>query len=377
MRASSGLYVSRLDHVRALAAFLVYGWHFVHVHVPFDTVPAFAPLSLIEEGHIGVALFMTLSGYLFAKIIDGRRVDLARFYRNRVLRLAPLLAVVLAYWALRGTLTPTAFLEGFVLPTWSGGAWSVAVELHFYALFPLILWLQRGHRTGALAALLALTVLMRTGVWATFGTVQAFSYWTIGGAIDLFLAGMLWHELARHDAIRRRAGALALGASLLIVGAWHAFNVAGGFYGLDGYPSASPLWIVLPTLQGIAFGALIVGYEYARAGLPERADRALAKVGEVSYSIYLLHFIVYPTLVKQLAGAGFDMASFAVSASLALATFPLVVGLAMLSYRYIEQPFLTLRGTYDRKNAPAQDRRRQVPVQEAAGSGTGRLRRGA
>ena len=196
MRSSTGLHVSRLDHVRAAAAFLVYCWHFVHVQVPFNTVPAFPPLSLFEEGHIGVALFMTLSGYLFAKIVDGRQLDLARFYCNRLLRLAPLLAVVLCYWALRGDMGRQSFLEGFFLPTWHGGAWSIAVELHFYALFPAILWLQRGNRIGALVALFMASILMRFGVWAATGSVQAFSYWTIGGCIDLFLAGMLWHELS-------------------------------------------------------------------------------------------------------------------------------------------------------------------------------------
>jgi peptidoglycan/LPS O-acetylase OafA/YrhL len=352
MRASSGLYVSRLDHVRALAAFLVYCWHFVHVHVPYETVPVFPPLSLLEEGHIGVALFMTLSGYLFAKIIDGRPLDLGRFYHNRVLRLAPLLALVLGYWAARGNLTPDAFMKGIILPTWSGGAWSVAVELHFYAVFPLILWMQRGHRTGALVALLMMSILLRTGVWAAFGTVQAFSYWTMGGCIDLFLAGMLWHELARRDAFRRHAGLLLAGTATAIVAAWHIFNVAGGFYGT----TDSPLWIVIPTLQGLAFGALIVGYEYARVSIPPRADHALAKVGEVSYSIYLLHFIFYPTIVKQLAAAGFEMANLPVALGFAVLTFPLIVGLAMLSYRFIEQPFLKMRGSYEKTGAHPAER---------------------
>ncbi len=234
MRSSTGLYVSKLDHVRAAAAFMVYCWHFVHVHVPFDTVPAFAPLSLFEEGHIGVALFMTLSGYLFAKIVDGRRLDLVGFYCNRLLRLVPLLVVVLGYWALRGDMGLQSFLEGFFIPTWHGGAWSVAVELHFYALFPAILWLQRGNRIGALVALFMAALLMRFGVWAATGSVQAFSYWTIGGCIDLFLAGMLWHELSKLEAVRRRAGGICLTALLTIIAAWHAFNIA-----LDHHPDAA------------------------------------------------------------------------------------------------------------------------------------------
>lgn len=349
MQSSSGLYISKLDHVRACAAFVVYCWHVVHTHVPFETIPAFAPLSMLEEGHIGVALFMTLSGYLFAKIIDGRPIDLPRFYRNRVLRLAPLLTVVLAYWTLRGDMSLDSLLKGFVLPTWHSGGWSVAVELHFYVLFPAILWLQRGHRIGALLALFIVSILTRFAIWSITGHVQAFSYWTIGGCIDLFLAGMLWHELSKRDIVRRHAGWLFAGSLIALVAAWHAFNLAGGFYGTTN----SPLWIILPTLQGLAFGAVIVGYENARFQLPRAADRALAKVGEVSYSIYLLHFIFYPTIVKQLANAGIDMASFSIALAVAALTFPLIVAIAMLSYRFIEQPFLKLRGTYDRKSMPA------------------------
>ena len=349
MQSSSGLYISKLDHVRACAAFVVYCWHVVHTHVPFETIPAFAPLSMLEEGHIGVALFMTLSGYLFAKIIDGRPIDLPRFYRNRVLRLAPLLTVVLAYWTLRGDMSLDSLLKGFVLPTWHSGGWSVAVELHFYVLFPAILWLQRGHRIGALLALFIVSILTRFAIWSITGHVQAFSYWTIGGCIDLFLAGMLWHELSKRDIVRRHAGWLFAGSLIALVAAWHAFNLAGGFYGTTN----SPLWIILPTLQGLAFGAVIVGYENARFQLPRAADRALAKVGEVSYSIYLLHFIFYPTIVKQLANAGIYMASFSIALAVAALTFPLIVAIAMLSYRFIEQPFLKLRGTYDRKSMPA------------------------
>ncbi len=349
MQSSTGLYISKLDHVRACAAFLVYCWHVVHVHVPFETVPAFAPFTMLEEGHIGVALFMTLSGYLFAKIIDGRPIDLARFYRNRFLRLAPLLSIVLAYWMLRGDMSVDSLLKGFFLPTWHSGGWSVAVELHFYLMFPAILWLQRGHRIGALVALFAVSILTRFAVWSITGSVQAFSYWTIGGCIDLFLAGMFWHELSKREGVRRHAGWLFAGTLIVLMAAWHAFNLAGGFYGT----TTSPLWIILPPLQGLALGAVIVGYENTRFQLPRPADRALAKVGEVSYSIYLLHFIFYPTIVKQFANAGVDMASFAIALAVAALTFPLIVGIAMLSYRYIEQPFLKLRGSYDRHPQPA------------------------
>jgi hypothetical protein len=64
----------------------------------------------------------------------------------------------------------------------------------------------------------------------------------------------------------------------------------GGFHHLDGTPSKSPLWIFIPTAEAITWGSLIAFYEGATFRLPGWLDRALAKVGEWSYSIYLLHF---------------------------------------------------------------------------------------
>jgi hypothetical protein len=81
---------------------LVVIWHFAHGPsgwpVPFNDSPE---LALLDEGHIGVALFMVLSGYLFAKLLDGRRIDFGAFLWNRFVRLAPLLAVVLVIVGLR------------------------------------------------------------------------------------------------------------------------------------------------------------------------------------------------------------------------------------------------------------------------------------
>src|SRR5258706_9600151 len=100
MRSSTGQHWVALDHVRALAAFMVFTWHFLHYTVgypvKFGAQPSIFPLALLDEGHTGVSLFMTLSGYLFAKILDGKAVHYAPFFWNRLLRLAPLLLVVVA-----------------------------------------------------------------------------------------------------------------------------------------------------------------------------------------------------------------------------------------------------------------------------------------
>lgn len=105
MKSSSGSHFVALDHVRAIAALLVFLWHFVHgpigYPVPFSGAPVWGPLVLSDEGHVGVALFMTLSGYLFAKLLDARHILFFRFLMNRALRLFPLMFFVLA---IRGAL---------------------------------------------------------------------------------------------------------------------------------------------------------------------------------------------------------------------------------------------------------------------------------
>lgn len=362
MRSSSGLYVSRLDHVRALAAFLVYFWHFVHVNVPFAYVPDFAPLSLLEEGHVGVALFMVLSGYLFAKIIDGKPISLIRFYWNRLLRLLPLLVLVLAYWVWRGRITPEAILPGLILPTWPGGTWSIVVELHFYVLLPFVLMLQRYDRLTPLAALMALSFVSRLSVWLAGGDVRAFSYFTLGGCLDLFVMGMAWHELARFE-LARRYGLALMGIALsTFIVFWHAFNIAGGYYGTGPGSGYDWLWLVITPLQGLAFGAVIVGYENARIKVPAIIDWTLARIGEVSYSIYLLHFIVFVALAKACASAGLPMSELHVSALMAVVTFPAVVLMATVSFHFVEKPFLRLRLGYGKTAGAAPKREHPVPT---------------
>lgn len=60
MKSTSGQHFLALDHVRALAAFMVFTWHFTHSSngypIPFDYVPLVFPFALLDEGHTGVAL---------------------------------------------------------------------------------------------------------------------------------------------------------------------------------------------------------------------------------------------------------------------------------------------------------------------------------
>src|SRR5690606_25661897 len=211
--SSGGEHYIALDHVRALAAFFVFAWHFLHgadgQPVPFDGAPALFPLALLDEGHTGVALFMTLSGYLFAKLLDGKKIDYAAFLRNRLWRLLPLLLLVLAIRVGVDVATGRegfiAYLEtiakGIVLPTLPNGGWSITVELHFYLLLPVFLWLARRSRWW-LPTLVFAAIAVRAALYAQIGELQSLSYWTLVGRVDQFTLGIFAFHMSRHLAGR-------------------------------------------------------------------------------------------------------------------------------------------------------------------------------
>ncbi|MGE5522822.1 MAG: acyltransferase family protein [Rhodospirillaceae bacterium] len=347
MRSSTGYYSERLDHLRGLAAFLVFMWHFLHqTGVPYAYVPSFAPLSLLEEGHIGVALFMVLSGYLFQRLCAGHDVSWRHFYANRVLRLAPLMICVWIFYGVadhRQELAAYAqvLIRGFITKDWPGGGWSITAEMHFYLLFPLLFAFSRSSIRPLLAVLIA-AIVLRAGLYASTGEVQTSAYWTIIGRIDQFLLGMVFARVS----INRW---LLAGGFVLFVVAVHAFNLQGGYYDAPSYPSPRPYWIIWPTIEGLGFACLISLYERAPIKIASRLSKPLRLAGETSYSIYLLHFIYirYVPFDRMLAQLGVPATPGALYAA-GFAAFVLMLPIAWLSYQLIEKPPLRLRMPYIR-----------------------------
>jgi peptidoglycan/LPS O-acetylase OafA/YrhL len=350
MKSTSGEYYPALDHVRAVAALMVFAWHFCHYQNVHASPPLGVPFTFFTEGHTGVALFMTLSGYLFAKLLDGRRIAYLPFFWNRALRLLPLLLVVLALNALdmwrSGTLDwryVKSLAWGIVLPTLPNGAWSVVVEFHYYLLLPLILWVGNKSRWAPLA-FLGLGMALRVATYFWLGEAQQLAYLTLMGRIDQFVLGMLAFWFRDRFAGRDRLAMLVGGGFLLF---WYWFDLQGGFYGPEGYPSRSPLWIVLTTIEGLAYSILIAWYDGSRTMVQGRLSHYLALIGTYSYSIYLLHyFFVFkmPSLINQHL---FELSTPYHVVAMVVPCFLLLMPVYYLSYRFIESPFLRFRKRYD------------------------------
>jgi peptidoglycan/LPS O-acetylase OafA/YrhL len=353
MQSPAGTRFIALDHIRASAALLVFSWHFLHwssgYPVPFATAPVIFPLALMDEGHVGVALFMTLSGYLFAKLLSGANFSFAGFFWNRALRLLPLLALVIV---ICGTIavvngrSATAYIasiaKGLLYPTLPNGGWSITVEFHFYLLLPGLLWLLRKSTLLPLLVV-ALAIVGRAVLHHMTGEVQTLAFWTIVGRIDQFVLGMLCFQWRYWVAHRHLPVAF-----LLVVFAafyWY-FDYLGGFYRYPYYPSPSALWIYLPTLEGAVFAIAIAWYDNSFTMPTTGVSGFIGRIGEYSYSIYLLHIFFVAAWARWVHENLVDLSNFYMCVLWSLAGFLLMVPIGYLSFRFVEKPFLKLRKPY-------------------------------
>ena len=353
MKSSSGARYVALDHVRALAAFLVFSWHFLRFGntqplVQNEFVPAF-PFSVVDEGHTGVALFMVLSGYLFAKLLDQKSVAYRPFFWNRFVRLAPLLVVVLLIVAGVNHANGISFKEsalatakGLITSDLPNGAWSIIIEAHFYIVLPLLIWMLRRSVLWMVGVLL-LALCVRGLLHHLYGEVQSFSYFTIVGRIDQFVLGMIAWPLRRYFTRQHLVALLTAIAFTLFY--WH-FDTIGGFRQNPSYPSPDMLWIVLPTIEGVAYAILVAWYDNSFAPSARGVSGFVGRIGEYSYSIYLLHVFFTGRMVAFLQESGAPIQNFYICVAWSLVFFLLMMIPGYLSYRFIESPFLRLRKPY-------------------------------
>jgi peptidoglycan/LPS O-acetylase OafA/YrhL len=353
MRSSTGAHFIALDHVRALAVFMVLAWHFTHAGngypVPFDYVPALFPFSVLDEGHVGVALFMTLSGYLFAKLLDGKTIDYRSFIWNRFLRLFPLLVVVILMVGAKNlvdgeSLSSYAYsvAKGALFPSLPNGGWSITVEFHYYVILPLFLWMLTKSKLWPLS-IIAVAIALRSFLYLENGEVQSLAYWTLIGRIDQFALGMLVYQFRSWFTRRHDIAGMTIITFMMIY--WY-FDHAGGFYANPSYPSPSPLWIFLPTIEGIAFSISIAWYDTSFSHSTTGFSRFIGLIGELSYSIYLLHFFLVFRAARFVHERIMNISNFYLACLWAVGFLLVMMLPSLFSFRFIEMPFLKLRKSY-------------------------------
>jgi peptidoglycan/LPS O-acetylase OafA/YrhL len=359
-------YNPRLDQLRWLAATLVFLFHF---HLEYRGLGA-AGLSsswgaLIIEGHTGVGLFFTLSGFLFMQIaLHQRQIVYRDFLRNRILRIVPLylLIFLVATSIGRDKFQPQDLLYLFVsnlglAPTSgsviTGAAWTISLEFLFYMVFPFLarFAMERGMRY--LAGWLVLLLFFKAAAYTvnTNSTLMYFS--TFVGRFDQFLIGMLAAMFyARHaGTLQRWAPLLVLAAGLLVAVDTALMHRVASFLNAP----RSPFWIVWSMIESGGWALFILGWVAFRPRLPGGVERLMNHGGKISFSFYLLHMGLLHLLAQGVGLVRPSGIPWLDAAIMLGASYAMTWVLATLSYNVIEEPFLRMRRNYGavRTAAPA------------------------
>jgi peptidoglycan/LPS O-acetylase OafA/YrhL len=376
LRSKNIAYNEKLDHVRFFAAMFVILFHcvilFESLNLASKQVIYDNPFTRIcLEGGTGVSLFMTLSGFLFARICHNKDINLWQFYRNRLLRIYPLFMFVLLMACcidpqrndllalFRSIFLMHNFKDAVYVQKLTEVLWTIPVEFQFYALFPFLLIFYRKSGIKYLFLLIALAVATKAAVYGYYGSVHLMAYTTIFGRIDQFVMGIIlgfsFDKLKKYFESPLVFFAIF---SVTLFGLWYVAvppNVLN-------WPN-SAWWIVRNLIEGVAFGFLILSYEATTFSLPRLASRLVAFGGTLSFSLYVDHFFVLqscehlyvPLVYGHHSRYPFlcQMASWLQTNPLAslfcyitAVELPLTLLASLLTYFVIEKPFLSLRTEY-------------------------------
>jgi peptidoglycan/LPS O-acetylase OafA/YrhL len=366
MDSKNQRYEPGLDHIRAAAAVWIVLYHSFQIlsaslgrKLPFsiekDWMHTNNPLvSLLTEGHTAVGLFMVLSGFVLARAAEGREILYGKFLKNRLLRIYPLFVVVLVvgvasakgsigFTGLLTTLLPIGNVpDQVVTEPFSHSIWAIPVEFQFYLVFPFLVTMLNRNGPKQLGLILLSAIIFRMFIYSSGGDITYASYFSIVGRIDEFLIGMLAAHAYRSWAADDWTPWLFLPAFLA------STILLFGYHKANGYVSSAPWKAVWPTVEGAMWGAVIICYLPLSKRLWPWLSQALAGVGAVSFSMYLLHYMVLSVVADHAGKIDIDAASVhwtAFVAGLAL-VLPITVVISRLTYFAIEKPFLDMRVRY-------------------------------
>lgn len=357
-----------LDLLRGVAALSVAVYHFTWyeniAHIP-------------SMGAFAVYTFFILSGLTmqmvyrreFAACID---LDNAlSFYRNRAARVLPLLVAsallgLFVYLALdkdsdyvvgisKALLTGSS-LFGFATPGYlsnASGAWSLGIEMAFYTVFPVACLIVANSSLRSIAVTLVILLCGQQALMALLAhefVPGSPSHWDHYVALltfaPFFAIGMTMQRA------EWRSGVLGLvfGLALFIV-TMSASKIAV----FDLY--RQPVYFLTLT-AGCSVSVLLV----YRSDLPPFTKPLAEFLGNISYSLYLTHWLSF-----KVAKKGLQLLS-APASIYPLAAFVTAISLAYVSFVYFERPARALlRGDRDRKPAYCAARRDAELVPRADG----------
>ena len=355
--AQSTKHISSIDGLRAIAVTAVVLYHL--------------GISWIPGGFLGVDLFFVISGYVITRLIldsinQSSALDLRAFYAARIRRIFPgfifmviCTIIFIGVWApeaikrflsdlpyaLTGTINwllvarNQDYFETIGRPPLLQHTWSLAVELQFYLIWPIILLTVLKYFGKKNIARIALIIAMISGTALFFVSLQLdqanakqishIYFGTDTHSLGLFLGAALavsWIPQNLSANIEKRAQDVidAIG----VVGLLGLISV---FLFID--QSNASLYRIAFPLAGI-FGCLVIIslVHPASRFAPLISTAPFRWIGQRSYGIYIWHWVIFQVTRPSVDLSGQTWALY-------LARVLLVLALADISLRWVEIPF--------------------------------------
>ncbi|KKB76435.1 hypothetical protein VW35_16645 [Devosia soli] len=328
-----------IQYLRALAALLVLASHALLYPLAAEN------LTYGRLGWLGVILFFVISGFIVVSVTEGGRFDGRQFLRRRILRVVPLywgftlIAAALALVAPQ--LFKTTVFDGEQLalslafiPFYNAASeglhplyklgWTLNYEMFFYACFALLAMLPaRGRVVWLTLGYLSLAVL------GFFLAPKAAIPQFYTSFLPLAFVAGCWIGLLHIEGRVLRVPRPVMLAIILL-----------GFFGLlEGF--AWDHGLVEDATAFVGLLALSIALVMLALRIEGRLPRLiwLEKLGNASYSIYLVHIFA----VALLAGFGLRVLGPIVPGAVAIVTVIAIAGgvwLGLLLYRFVELPLM-------------------------------------
>jgi len=327
--------ILHIEKLRALSIVLVFLYHL--------EIPGF------HNGFLGVDVFFVISGFLMAtlygEMTSGQQVS--DYFRRRMGRILP------AYYA---TILITAVFSFFLLlpheiqmvmeqSIWAAffvpnfgywldtsyfdhtnlrpllNLWSLGVEVQFYLLFPLLLFIER--RSRALLAVLAVGSCVEYALLTRVDPLSAF--FLLPGRLWEFLVGLGAARLLMRFDLEKIPGVRWWGAVSVIV--LIAIVLLA--------PSVSRDFTFTATLAVVLLAGSAIVFGFSTGSDSNPVSRALVTLGQYSYSIYLVHFPII-VFVMYTPFGGTNLAPSSQAATLVALLITALV--SYLFFNFIERP---------------------------------------
>jgi len=347
-------YLPQLDGLRGLAVVLVVLYHTGYLTAGWGSRP-------FPGGFIGVDLFFALSGFLITSLLLGQlerrgRIDFREFWIRRVRRLVPALVFavvgVAALVALLNdnvdaeTLRNSAIGSVLFVSNWQQAAgwqfqfelshtWSLAVEMQFYLVWPLVLIVMAALRVprkvfaGAVLAAVVAVGVHRARMWTGQADFLPL-YIRTDTRADVILLGCLGGMAVSWGWLKQTARKWMRPATIVALGVVL-------FVCLDFETGDSRLYHGWFSIVAVSCATLVVSAVLDPDWGPHRwwKQPALIVLGQRSYSLYLWHVPIFLLVAQHLGDRPVWVRLLAGIVPVAIAT--------EVSYRFVEKRYRHFR----------------------------------